>query len=265
MFRFVAVMSCLCLLGCRGDWPFGKHAEPATEPVAVPLPATAEGVAAPVDAPLTPTSDGSKGAQYVITAQRLDRFIKYQEQTLKLYAEMMSALEGLEQPGDAGTRSGAAPIEIIRRHARAQEQVRRQVGLSAQDVHELERVVGDVISRRAMAEALVHEAPVQEIESLAARLPPEQRGELVRTLSNLKKREQETRTLEEERKKYGDANVDQVLTREEELTRQWNLSIATFAGMREAAQAPRVTGSAKAATSNPDAGTQERPSGAGGR
>lgn len=197
------------------------------------------------------------GAAYVITAQRLDRYIKYQDETLKLYAEMMAALDDVGQVADAGAAAGAAPIQVIRRHARAQERARRKVGLTARDVHELERVVGDVISRRAMAEALVTDAPVQEIETLAARLPTEQRGELVRTLENLKKREQETRTLAEERKKYGDANVDQVLTREQELTRQWNQAIATFAGTRGAVQAPAAS-RAGVADDVVDAGISDR-------
>lgn len=166
------------------------------------------------------------GAPYLIREAKLERFIQYQERTLALYAQMLSDLAQVEG-ADGGP---AESVAVVKRHAEAQERARRSLGLTERDVRELERVVGDVISRRSAAGGVDPDEEVKKLEALAEKLGPEQRVELDRTLEGLRAQQRETLALTEERRKYGDRNVDLVLSREEVLTAQWNRAISTFSG-----------------------------------
>ncbi len=192
-----------------------------------------EGGEAGLDA-LPSESAEDAAAPYLIKEAKLERFIEYQEQTLSLYAQMLADLSKAES-ADGGAM---AQVSVVKRHAEAQERARRGLGLSERDVRELERVVGDVISRRAVAGSVDAEADMRQLEALAAKLGPEQRVELDRTLEQLRAQQKETAALTEERRKYGDRNVDLVLSREEVLTRQWNRAIATFSGAGAAPSPP---------------------------
>ncbi len=201
---------------------------------------------AALDEPLTdlPADGTEEGAgPYQIHPARLDKFIAYQEQTLALYQQMLAELGRVE-----GTDGGAAAaVGLVKKHAQAQEKARRSLGLSERDVRELERVVGDVIARRALAQSLEGEKSLQELEGLAARLSPEQRGEVDKSIAARRAEYAGTLALTEERKKYGDENVDLVLTREEVLTQQWQQAIATFAGSPpRQAPSPSPTGAVTA-------------------
>jgi hypothetical protein len=222
--KWMALLAALwgAVAGCRSE-PSSAPSEPVA-PVGLDVQALPTGV------PEEPTGP------YVIRAAKLERFIEYQEKTLALYSEMLADL-GRAEAEDAGA---AAPVAVVKRHAEAQERARRALGLTERDVRELERVVGDVISRRALAQVLDDGQSLQQLEALAARLGPGQRDELDRTLEQLRAQQAETVALSEERRKYGDANVDLVLSREEVLTRQWNHAISTFAGTAPSATEPRA-------------------------
>lgn len=243
MRRLLVLPSLLLLIGC----PPGAK-EPAPEGPSASSP----------EAPLAPEEELEEpepldpDEAYVIRADKLERFIEYQEKTIALYSEMLR--EPASDPADASVDS-APSVARIRKHADAQERVRRELRLSERDVRELERVVGDVISRRAMAASVEDDASIREMEALSARLPEEKRGEFAATVTALKKQQEAVRTLAEERRKYGDANVDLVLTRETELMRQWNLAIATFAGTRDQKPQPARVNAGTPSDAGVDAGT----------
>lgn len=190
---------------------------------------------APPDAELE--DGGGQASQYAVTQDGLERFIKYQERTLVLYAQMLDELGRADVPADAGTGAGA--VARVKKHAEAQESVRRELGLSARDVRELERIVGDVISRRSVANAAEEDESIRQMQALAAKLPEEQRAEFEATIKLLREQQAQTRSLAQERAEYGDGNVDLVLSHEAELTRQWNEAISTFAGTQQKRPAAR--------------------------
>lgn len=177
---------------------------------------------------------------YRMEPDKLDRFISYQERSLALYSKMLDELSRAEaQDGGA-----ASSVARVRKHAAAQEHLRRELGLSERDVREMERIVGDVVARRAMVTSGTQDDSLQQMRALAAQMPEEQRAEFQATLATLERQQQQAAALTEERRKYGDANVELVLTREAQLARQWNRAIAAFSG-------------AKLAATRADAGTPE--------
>jgi hypothetical protein len=172
--------------------------------------------------------DGGLPGPYLVVADTLDRFIRYQDRVLALQAEMLAELSRLEQ-----VDGGAAAVSVIRRQVEAEEGIRRNLVLTERDVEELEAMVGDVISRRATLTIDNARETLPEMETLASRLPAEQRAEFDATVAALRRQFEESRELAEERKRYGAENVERILAREAELTAQWNRAIAIFSGVEE--------------------------------
>lgn len=176
--------------------------------------------------PQLPDAGAQTDAGYAVLPGKLDRFIRYQEQSLALYSKMFEELE----KGSGADAGVAASVARIREHALAEARLRESLGLSDGDVRALEQIVGDVVARRAAAAALrTEEDPVAKLKVLAAKMPGEQRAEFQATLAALELQRQAAGSLVEERRKYGDANVDLILTREAQLTAQWNQAISAFA------------------------------------
>jgi hypothetical protein len=164
---------------------------------------------------------------YGVTVEGLDRYLAFQEKALALHAQTVRELTALEQR-DAGT--GPEASALVRRQVEAITALRRDAGLTDRDVRELEQIVGEVISRRALASTAEEEASFTDLENLAARLSEENRARLQASLASVRAQQQALESLADERARYGDANVDAVLSRERELTRLWQRTIATFAG-----------------------------------
>ncbi|MGA9525409.1 MAG: hypothetical protein WBV82_28375 [Myxococcaceae bacterium] len=176
----------------------------------------------PAEQPEIPVAPG----QYAVTPEAVDRYLAFQDRSLKLHGETVRELIALEQR-DAGTGPEAAAL--VRRQAEAVMALRQEAGLTDRDVRELERIVGDVISRRALAATAEEAAALSDLENLAARLSDADRTALETSLASVREQQRALEALTEERKRYGDANVDAVLSRERELTRLWQRTIVTFA------------------------------------
>jgi hypothetical protein len=172
--------------------------------------------------------DGGFRGPYLVVADTLDRFIRYQDRVLALQGEMLAELSRLEQ-----VDGGAAAVSVIHRQVEAEEGVRRNLALTERDVEELEAMVGDVISRRATLTIDNAREALREMEALASRLPAEQRAEFDATVAALRRQFEQSRELTEERKRYGAENVERILAREAELTAQWNRALAIFSGGEE--------------------------------
>ncbi len=185
----------------------------------------------PARQPASPVAPGP----YAVSPEALDRYIGFQEQSLGLHAETVRELTALEKR-DAG--AGPEAAALVRRQGEAMMALRQNTGLTDRDVRELERIVGDVISRRALAATAEEASALSDLENLAARLSEKDREALEASLASVREQQRAFEALTEERKRYGDANVDAVLSRERELTRLWQRTIATFAG----AEAPGDAG-----------------------
>jgi len=184
---------------------------------------------------------------YLVRAETLERFIRYQEHVLALEAEMAAELSRT-----------AAVAPVIRKQVDAEDRIRRELGLTERDVEELEAIAGDVISRRARLSMDDARQTLREMEALAARLPMEERAEFDATLAALSRQLDDSRGLAEERERYGVDNVERVLAREAELTDQWNRAIAVFSGIAPLEQSSATSSPAESGAA-PDVGRANRP------
>ncbi len=195
-------------------------------------------VALPATVPSEPPGSTGDAGPYGVTSEALDRYIALQERSLAIHAETVRELGRMV---DAGT--GPEAIALVRRHADAMSALRQQAGLTDRDARELERIVFDVISKRALAATGEEEASLTALENLAANLSEQDRARLEASLASVREQQRELEALTEERKRHGDANVDAVLSRERELTRLWQRTIATFAGADASTDAGSRSGS----------------------
>jgi hypothetical protein len=173
--------------------------------------------------------EGVASGPYVITPDLLDRYVRYQRKMIDTYTASLKELRSAPGKADASrvppavlARSRPDILAIIRKQSEAQATARQFAQLSERDVAETERVVSDVISRRFYAKNLKQDEAIKEMEEMKALLPAEHQREFDKSLQEMRRQREETTKLLDERKQYGDANVDLVLTREEELTKNWD-------------------------------------------
>lgn len=199
-------------------------------------------------APLPPREQAARAAQraeqeeaqgpYTVTRPKLDAYVGYQREMLRVQAQLLRGLEGLAGGmADGGTvgadaRAVERSMKLIETKARAEAQAREAAGLSEADVNALGRVVTDVISQRHLAQVLRYDEELRATEALQAKLPEAQRQELAPRLKTLREQEAGLRGLAELRRRYGDANVDLVLTREAELARNYRDMLEAYGGTR---------------------------------
>lgn|GEM_PF-6536496 len=145
--------------------------------------------------------------QYQITRQKLDAFLRYH------------SLRSVEL-GDAG--QAASP----ERQATDFDRARTAAGLSVQDLEQLESIVTKVIGKRAFARQLADDQSLEMLENVKAKVPLHRQKELEQLVSWNRAQRDQALSLLQERKRYGDANVDLILTREGELLRIWDSELA---------------------------------------
>jgi len=113
--------------------------------------------------------------------------------------------------------------------AEAEERARKENGLSSRELKAIDQMVREIIGKRVHAGGLFREDTLQRLEEMKAKLPPERRHDAEESIAQLKREQDEFSRLSEERKKYGDENVDAILARESELTECWKEAMALFA------------------------------------
>ena len=145
--------------------------------------------------------------RYQITPQRLDAFLRYH------------SLKSAEL-GDAGQPTSPE------RQAVEFERARTEARLSVQDLEQLEAIVTRVIGKRAFARELADEKSLEMLENVRAKVPLHRQKDLEHLVSWNKAQRDQALSLVEERKRYGDANVDVILTREADLLRIWDSELA---------------------------------------
>lgn len=212
------------LCGCKKD------------EAAVPAPAVAETeVTAPEGKPeadeAPEADDDSK--PYVLTQAKLDAYIGYQRKVMGAYAAMGKELQAAKArllDGSAKSQSASEAMKAIESKAELESKARHEAGLTEEDVNRIGDLVMDVITQRHMAAVLDLSGELKKLEDMQARLKPEQAAELTPQINALRQRVQETEQLASVRKAHGGANVDLVLTREQELMANYQDMLRSFGG-----------------------------------
>jgi len=215
---------CVALVfsGCKKE-----KAEPTTPAMetAKPSPAPSQGeqAAEPPEAEFAP-------GPYPLTKEKLDAYVGYQRKLLDSYEALLKDLAQVKRDAGKGDELAEvnATMKLIEGKARAEEAARREAGLSAEDVNGIADVVTAVISQRQLTQSFHIEEELKKLEEMQAKLRPEQREELAPQLAAMRERIEELQKLTEVRRTYGDANVDLVLTREEELAKNYQDMLSTF-------------------------------------
>ncbi|HEX8819688.1 MAG TPA: hypothetical protein VF794_07200 [Archangium sp.] len=169
---------------------------------------------------------------YVLTQTKLDAYVGYQRKVLDAYAAMSKALQVVQAraaaPGKDPGLSDA--MKAIESKAEAEARARTEAGLTEEDVNRIGALVTDVVTQRHMAAMLDLAGELQKLEAMQARLKPEQQKELAPQIDTMRQRVQETEKLVTVRKQHGEANVDLVLTREQDLMRNYQDMLRSFGG-----------------------------------
>jgi hypothetical protein len=194
--------------------------------------------AAPVAAPAEGGPDsGQAGGEadpgpgpYRVTPEKLEAYVAYQRQVLDAYAALTKELATAKsKPDTVGTLAEVnATMKYIEGKAVAEENARKEAGLSEEDVNGLADVVTAVIGQRQMVQTLQFDEELKKLEALQAKLSQEQQKELAPQIDAMRERVESIRQLTEVRRTYGDANVDTVLAREADLAKNYQDMMSTF-------------------------------------
>ena len=173
---------------------------------------------------------------YVLTREKLDAYVSYQRTVQSAYASVARELQASrarfqEAPGTPAAQGRLSEsMKAIESKAELEDKARREGGLTEEDVNRIGGVVTDVITQRHMAAMLDLSGELQKLEQMQARLKPEQAAELAPQIDAMRLRLQETEKLAAVRKVHGDANVDLVLTREQDLMANYQDMLRSFGG-----------------------------------
>ncbi|NMO13727.1 hypothetical protein HPC49_27010 [Pyxidicoccus fallax] len=183
-----------------------------------------------------PEAGEGEAGPYVVTKEKLDAYVGYQRQMLEVYGSMLKGLHNLGALVDAGTPEAAASaragLKVVEAKAKAEAEARVASGLSEADVNGIAEVVTAVISQRQLGRTLQYEEELKKLEALQAKLPPEQQEGLAAQVASMRRQVESFEKLADARREYGDANVDVVLTREEDLVRNYQEMLRVFTGTR---------------------------------
>jgi hypothetical protein len=206
-----------------------EKAEPAPRALEAARPSTAS-----QEDGQAPGEDGP-GAEfgphvYTVTKEKLDAYVGYQRKLLEAYESLLRDMAKVKL--NAGKEDSLAEVnatmKLIEGKAKAEEVARKEAGLNEADVNGLAEVVTAVIGQRQLTQALKFDEELKKLEEMEAKLRPEQREELAPQLAAMRERNEDLQKLSEVRRTYGDANVDLVLTREEDLTKNYQDMLNTF-------------------------------------
>lgn len=173
------------------------------------------------------------------TPPRLEAFVKYQTRLVELYD---GVLKQREKPGAAAAALARLPdggladpvkasILLFEGKAKAEEQARAESGLSEEEVAQIEPMVAEVIAERSNARDQDPAESIRKFEAMRDQLPEDQRAPLEEQIGEMKRNHEEQMGNADQRRKYGDAAVDLILTREADLIRLRKDWIARISAM----------------------------------
>jgi hypothetical protein len=153
--------------------------------------------------------------RFQLTDPKLSSYLAYQQRMLQLYASRL----------DGGSRDAGGSLSKL---AEAEEEARKKSGLERHELSAIEQMVRAVIGKRVYGATPPSDDSLERMKALHSKLSGERREEVGRSIADLEKSREQFARLTEERRQYGDANVDLLLAREAELTRSFKETMATF-------------------------------------
>lgn len=174
--------------------------------------------------------DSAPPGSYVVTAGKLDAFVRYQRRMIEVQAALVRDTQRLMSRTDGGLATAQASMDVLRSKADAEEAARRELGLTAHDVRMLSGMVMEVASRRSLARSLRLDDALAELAEAQQRLGTERQEELAEQIEAVRKQHEALSGLRDARARWGDANVELLLTREADLTRNYQDMLEQFEG-----------------------------------
>jgi hypothetical protein len=199
-------------------------------------PPTSQGL---VEEQATEQADAGKPPEkFAVSKEKLDAFVVYQRAMIDVYGSMLKELRTVGTKADAGKyqglTGGAAAVgdsmSAFKGKAQAEEKARKASGLSEDEARELEQMVGEVISIRSVAKTLNQDESIRQMEAMREKLPADQLEGFDQSISEMKQNRDDLANLAEARSRFGNANIDLILTREADLLRNWEALMAQFSG-----------------------------------
>jgi hypothetical protein len=218
------------LIGCKKDKPpeetpseVRASAKPAT-----PQPVEGEHVDEGPDPAIPAKLDASK----------LEAFIKYQKTMLAVHAELVKDFKEVGARVDAGQAEsmlgvlsvGHDAVKRLEKRAEAEEKARKASGLTSNEISRFEELVGEVITQRSIMKNFNYDQQLTQMEKMLSSVPAEQRAETSQALEAIKKQRDNLTHLTEARERFGSTDVDLMLSKEKELTENWEKLIAVWGG-----------------------------------
>ncbi len=197
---FLALVVALGLAGCRQNGP-----------AAPPTPGRSESAAAQRNLTEPP-------AQLVLTEAKVAGYLRYQEKMGELNGAL---LEGLKK-SDGGEAAGLA---LLKRGARAEALAREEAGLSEQELTAIDDLAGAVLSKRVLLKTFDYEAQLKQMEQVKVSLPEDKGAEAEKAIEQLRAQRDALKNLSEERKQFGERNVELLLAQEKALMQTWQRGV----------------------------------------
>lgn len=165
-----------------------------------------------------------------LSAAQLTAYVRYQRAMVEVYDALFRELERLGKNVDGGPSGIPPQVRVVETKALAEEQARQDAGLTEAELAWIEPLVLEVLNARALARSLDAQGQLAELEAMRDQLQGEAREGLEQTLLELREEQAEAARLTAVRAKYGDANVDQVLSQEPALAENYELWLKKISG-----------------------------------
>jgi hypothetical protein len=179
-----------------------------------------------------PAADPHK--PYVLDGDKLDRYIKYHRTVI---AASFDALRNIGQIGpDAGTVTTLVGVKgALGDQKDKMDAALKESGLTDADVTAIDPMVKDLSIQFTLGASFNQDALIEMLEKQAAQAPPQAKAQMEKSIAEMKAQKEARATLSVERKKWGDANVDVLVSRREQLVQMTNEGIAALGGKVPAA------------------------------
>ncbi len=180
----------------------------------------------PSSAPVPPPEPAKP---YVLDAAKLDRYIEYQR---KVIAASRETLQNIAKIGaDAGTFSALSQSSgALQEQGNAVNAALKESGLSKEDVHAIEPMVNDVTAELMASETVNQMNIIKMLEDQMQHVPPDARAQMEKTVKQIKDEQEARAKLTKEREKYGDANVDLLVSKKDALLQLFKDSMRILGG-----------------------------------